>query len=38
MNLDVEPMSGEDLQALVAKVYDTPPQVVERVRAATSGQ
>ena len=38
MNLDVEPMSGEDLQALVARVYDTPPQVVDRVKAATSGQ
>jgi hypothetical protein len=37
MNLDVEPMSGEDLQALVTRVYDTPPQIVERVKAATSG-
>jgi tripartite-type tricarboxylate transporter receptor subunit TctC len=38
MNLDVDPMSGEDLQALVRKVFETPPDVAERAKAATAGQ
>jgi hypothetical protein len=33
MKVDVEPMSGEEVQALVGQVYTTtPPAVVERVR------
>ena len=38
MNLDVYPMSGEDLQALVRKVYETSPEVAERAKAATAAQ
>jgi tripartite-type tricarboxylate transporter receptor subunit TctC len=33
MNLEVSPMSGEEVQALVAKLYETPKPIVERVRA-----
>jgi tripartite-type tricarboxylate transporter receptor subunit TctC len=38
MNLDVDPMSGEDLQALVRRVYDTPQEIVERAKAATAAK
>ena len=38
MNLDVDPMSGEDLQALVRKVYETPPEIVELATAATTAK
>ena len=38
MNLDVDPMSGEDLQALVRKVYETPPEIVELAKAATTAK
>ncbi len=38
MRLDVEPMAGEDLQALVAELYATPPRVVERARLALSAK
>jgi len=34
MQLDVDPMSGEDLQALVAKLYALPPSIVARARQA----
>jgi len=34
MQLDVEPMSGEDLQALVAKLYALPPEIIARARRA----
>ena len=34
MRLDREPMSGEDLQALVTRLYATPPAIVERARQA----
>ena len=34
MQLDVDPMSGEELQKLVADLYDTPPRLVERARQA----
>lgn len=33
MTLDVSPMSGEEVQALVRKTYETPPAVIQRVRA-----
>jgi tripartite-type tricarboxylate transporter receptor subunit TctC len=34
MEIDVDPMRGEDVQALIAQVFrDTPADVVERVRA-----
>ena len=29
---DIGPMSGEDLQALVAKLYALPPKVIERAK------
>lgn len=31
--LDIEPMEGSEIQALVEQLYTTPPAVVERVRA-----
>src|SRR5262245_1673878 len=34
MQLDVEPMSGEDLQTLVTGLYATPPHLIERARQA----
>ena len=34
MQLDVDPMSGDELQKLVADLYDTPPHLVERARLA----
>jgi tripartite-type tricarboxylate transporter receptor subunit TctC len=33
LSLDVSPMSGEEVQALVRKVYETPPEVILPVRA-----
>ena len=30
--LDVSPMSGEEIQALMARLYDTPKAIVDRVR------
>ena len=35
MNLDVDPTPGEDVQALVRKVYATPPDIVEKAKKAT---
>src|SRR3954467_9530691 len=34
MQLDVDPMSGDELQKLVADLYETPPRLVERARQA----
>ena len=34
MKLDVDYVPGEDLQALVAKIYAAPPGVIERTKAA----
>ena len=34
MRLDLEPIPGDDLQALVADLYATPPHLVERARQA----
>ncbi len=34
MNFDVEPMSGEDVQMLVGRLYATPANVVERAKQA----
>lgn len=36
MNLEVGPTSGEETQALVRKVFATPPDIVEKARKATS--
>jgi hypothetical protein len=38
MRLDVEPMSGEDLQTLVADLYATPPRLIERARGALTAK
>lgn len=35
-NLEVNPVSGDDVQALIAKVYSAPPQVVSRIKKALS--
>jgi tripartite-type tricarboxylate transporter receptor subunit TctC len=34
MQLDVDPLSGEDLQKVVADLYATPSRIVERARQA----
>jgi hypothetical protein len=34
IGFEVDPLSGEQVQALVAALANTPPEVVERVRAA----
>jgi tripartite-type tricarboxylate transporter receptor subunit TctC len=34
MKLDVGPLSGADVQAVVTKVFATPPSVVAKVKAA----
>ena len=34
MRIDVEPRTGEQVQNLVAKMYETPPAVIERVKKA----
>ena len=34
MKLDIDYVKGEDLQALVAKIYAAPPGVIERTKAA----
>ena len=34
MQLDLDYMSGDDLQALVAKLYALPPTIVARAKAA----
>ena len=38
MNFDVEPMSGEDMQALVTRLYATPANVVERAKQALTAK
>jgi tripartite-type tricarboxylate transporter receptor subunit TctC len=30
--MDVEPTSGEELEALVKEIFDSPPEVLERVK------
>ena len=34
INVDIAPTSGEDLQALIRKLYATPADVVAKARAA----
>jgi len=34
LQLEIDPMTGEELQALVAHLANTPPDIVARVRAA----
>ena len=35
--IQIDPLSGEDVEAQVAKLYATPAQIVDRVRAALAG-
>ncbi len=35
-NLEVNPVSGDEVQALIAKVYAAPPEVVSRIKKALS--
>ena len=37
LQLQVDPMTGEEVQTLVAQLAETPPAVVARVRAALEG-
>jgi len=32
MNLEIIPMSGEEIQGLVERLYKTPPEVIAAVR------
>lgn len=34
MGVDIDPVPGEELQQLIAKIYSTPPELVERAKAA----
>jgi tripartite-type tricarboxylate transporter receptor subunit TctC len=36
LNLDVGPTSGEETQALIRKVYQTPPDIIEKAKQATT--
>jgi hypothetical protein len=36
LGLDLDPISGEELQTIAAKMYATPPDVVERARQAVA--
>ena len=38
MNFDIEPMSGEDMQALVTSLYATPANVVEKAKQALTAK
>jgi hypothetical protein len=37
LQLELSPMTGEEVQAVVAKLAGTPPEVVARVRGALEG-
>jgi tripartite-type tricarboxylate transporter receptor subunit TctC len=37
LQLEIDPMTGEEVQALVARLSNTPPDLVGRVRAALEG-
>ena len=34
LKIDISPIAGDELQAIVAKIYATPPALIERARAA----
>ena len=38
LHLEIDPMTGEEVQALVAHLAGTPPEIVARVRAALEGK
>jgi tripartite-type tricarboxylate transporter receptor subunit TctC len=33
LGLEISPMTGEEVQALIARIYDTPPSTVSRIRS-----
>lgn len=33
LGLEISPMTGEEVQALIARIYDTPPETVQRIRS-----
>jgi tripartite-type tricarboxylate transporter receptor subunit TctC len=35
--MDVEPTSGEDLEGLVKEIFDSPPEVLDRVKKILAG-
>lgn len=37
-NMEVNPVSGADVEALIAKVYATPPHIVKRIKTALGAQ
>lgn len=34
MRLPIEPLSGDEVHALVTRLFDTPPEIVKRLRDA----
>ena len=36
MQIDLDATSGEEVQALVVRLYATPPEIVERMKKATA--
>ena len=34
MHLDISPLHGEEMQALIGKLYSTPPELVQKAKAA----
>jgi tripartite-type tricarboxylate transporter receptor subunit TctC len=32
MNLEISPLTGDEVQSLIAQLYATPPSVIEKVR------
>jgi hypothetical protein len=35
--MDVEPTSGEDFEGLVKEIFDSPPEVLDRVKKILAG-
>ena len=38
LNLDVEPVEGREMQDLIARLYGTPPAVIDMVKKINSAQ
>jgi hypothetical protein len=34
MGVDIDPVAGDELQKLIAKIFATPPEVIARAKAA----
>jgi len=37
-NMEVNPVSGEEVEALIKKVYAAPPEIVKRIKTALNAQ